>query len=390
VSRPGLLRWAEIDLEAVAHNVGQLRARLSQGARLGAVVKANAYGHGAVDVGRAAVEAGADWLCVATVGEGSELRSAGIDAPILTMGPTLAADADTAVAAELRCCVFDRQGVLLLAAAAEGAGRTLPVHLKVDTGMARLGVPVGETLELARQVESSPWLQLEGLWTHFAEADDAASPRTATQLARFLAEVDLVRRAGIEPPMLHCANSAATLLYPQSHLDLVRCGLPLYGYASTRAPVPGLELRPVMTWKSLVVAIHRLGPGDRVGYGGTFSAAVPTVTATIALGYADGFSRRLSNRGTLLVGGTRVPVAGTVSMDFVTADVTGVAGVEVGDEVVVLGRQGEAFIGADEVAESLDTITWEVLCSVGSRVVRLPIAGTAAAASRALRASDAV
>src|ERR1700716_3774460 len=189
--------------------------------------------------------------------------------------------------------------------------------------------------------------------------------------------------------MLHCANSAATLLNPESHLDLVRCGLPLYGYASTRRPVPGLELRPVMTLKSRVVALHRLAAGDRVGYGGTFNAAGPTLMATIALGYADGFSRRLSNRGTLLVGGTRVPVAGTVSMDFVTADVTGVAGVEVGDEVVVLGRQGEAFIGADEVAESLGTITGEVLCSVGPRVVRLPTAGTAAAASRALGASDA-
>jgi alanine racemase len=380
VSDPGLLRWAEIDLGAVAHNVGQLRARLRPGAKLGAVVKANAYGHGAVEVARAAVGAGADWPCVATVGEGVELRSAGIAAPILVMGPALAADADAAAAADLRCCVFDRQGVSLLAAAAERAGRPLLVHLKVDTGMARLGVPVGETLDLARLVESSPFLQLEALWTHFAEGDDLESPRTATQLGRFLAEVDLVRRAGIEPPMLHCANSAATLLHPESHLDLVRCGLPLYGYASTRTPVPGLELRPVMTWKSRVVAVHRLDPGDRVGYGGTFSAAAPTMTATVAVGYADGFSRRLSNRGSLLIRGIRAPVAGTVSMDFVTADVTGVAGVEVGDEVVLLGRQGEAFIGADEVADALDTIAWEVLCDVGPRVVRLPIADRAAAA----------
>jgi alanine racemase len=389
VSHPRLLRWAEIDLDAVAHNVGQLQARLSPGARLGAVVKANAYGHGAVDVGRAVVGAGADWLCVATVGEGTELRGAGVAVPILVMGPALAADADAAVSAELRCCVFDRAGVVLLAAAAERAGRPLLVHLKVDTGMARLGVPMGETLELARLVESSPWLQLEALWTHFAEADDIESPRTAAQLARFLAEVDLVRRAGIQPPMLHCANSAATLLNPESHLDLVRCGLPLYGYASTRAPVPGLDLHPVMTWKSRVVALHRLAPGDRVGYGGTFKAEAPTLTATVALGYADGFSRRLSNRGALLIGGIRVPVAGTVSMDFVTADVTGVPGVEVGDEAVVLGRQGDEFIGADEVAGWLETIAWEVLCDVGPRVVRLPVAGRLPATGVSARISDA-
>jgi alanine racemase len=389
VSGPGLLRWAEIDLEAVAHNVGQLRARLRPGAMLGAVVKANAYGHGAVEVGQAAVGAGADWLCVATVAEGVTLREAGIAAPILVMGPALGADADAAVTCELRCCVFDRQGTLLLEAAAERAGRTLRAHLKVDTGMARLGAPVGETLELARQVESSPWLHLEALWTHFAEADDVESPRTATQLARFLAEVDLLRRAGIQPPMLHCANSAATLLNPDTHLDLVRCGLPLYGYSSTRTPVPGLELRPVMTWKSRVVAVHRLSPGDRVGYGGTFSAAAPTLSATVALGYADGFSRRLSNRGVLLVAGTRVPVVGTVSMDFTTIDVTGVPEVEVGDEVVVLGWQDDAFIGADEVARSLETIAWEVLCDVGPRVVRLPVASRATAAGGASGARDA-
>ena len=389
MSDPRLLRWAEIDLDAVAHNVAQLRGRLSPGAKLGAVVKANAYGHGAVDVGRAVVGAGADWLCVATVGEGTELRGAGVAVPILVMGPALAADADAAVSAELRCCVFDRAGVLLFAAAAERAGRPLLVHLKVDTGMARLGVPMGETLELARLVESSPWLQLEALWTHFAEADDIESPRTAAQLARFLAEVDLVRRAGIQPPMLHCANSAATLLNPESHLDLVRCGLPLYGYASTRARVPGLDLHPVMTWKSRVIALHRLAPRDRVGYGGTFKAEAPTLTATVALGYADGFSRRLSNRGALLIGGIRVPVAGTVSMDFVTADVTGVPGVEVGDEAVVLGRQGDEFIGADEVARWLETIAWEVLCDVGPRVVRLPVAGRGAAAGVSARISDA-
>jgi alanine racemase len=373
VSSPELLRWAEIDLAAVGHNVGQLRARLSQGTVLAAVVKANGYGHGAVQVAQAAVAAGAEWLCVATAGEAAELRGGGLRAPILNMGPTLRGDAEAAVAWGIRCCVYEREGIELLAQAAAAAGRPLAVHLKVDTGMSRLGAPLGETLELARLIETAPYLRLEALWTHLAEADDANSPRSGGQLARFLAEVDLVRRAGIKPPMLHCASSAAALLNPPAHLSLVRCGLPIYGYSSTAAPVPGLELRPVMTWKSRVVAVRRLAVGDRVGYGGTFIAEAPMVAATVALGYADGYSRRLSNQGRMLVGGSVAPVVGRVSMDFVTLDVTDVSGVAVGDEVVVIGRQGKAFIGADEMARSLDTIAWEVLATVGARVIRVPV-----------------
>jgi alanine racemase len=375
------LRWAEIDLSAVADNVGQLRARLSPGTKLAAVVKANAYGHGAVEVARAAVAAGAEWLCVATVAEGVELRADGVVAPILNMGPTPAAAADRAVASELRCCVFEREGIEILAKAAERAGSVLPVHLKVDTGMARLGAPPGQVLDLARQVEAAPGLRLEALWTHFAEADDVASSRNEVQLSRFLGEADRIRGAGIEPAMLHCANAAATLLNPASHLDMVRCGLPIYGYSPTSAPVEGLQLRPVMTWKSRVVALHQLGPGDRVGYGGAFAATAPILSATVAVGYADGYSRRLSDRGTMLVRGSRVPVVGRVSMDFATVDVTAVSGVSIGDEVVLLGSQGEAFIGADEMAESLDSIAWEVLSQVGPRVVRLPVAPPQAIAS---------
>jgi alanine racemase len=375
------LRWAEIDLGAVADNIGQLKARLSPSAKLAAVVKANAYGHGAVEVARAAVSAGAEWLCVATVGEGVELRAAGVTAPILNMGPTPAAAADRAVEFGLRSCVFEGEGIEVLAKAAERAGRVLQVHLKVDTGMARLGAPAAEALELARQVQASPGLELEALWTHFAEADDPASARSDAQLSRFLGVVDRIRDAGIEPAMLHCANAAATLLNPATHLDMVRCGLPVYGYSPTSAPVEGLQLRPVMTWKSRVVALHRLGPGDRVGYGGAYAASSSMLSATVAVGYADGYSRRLSNRGAMLVRGSRVPVVGRVSMDFATVDVTSVPGVRIGDEVVLLGSQGEAFIGADEMAESLDTIAWEVLCSVGPRVVRLAVAPPQAIAS---------
>ncbi len=368
---PELLRWAEIDLGAIAANVAQLRARLSPGTRLAAVVKANAYGHGAVEVARVALGAGAEWLCVATVGEAIQLREAGIDAPVLNMGPTRGQDADIAASSTVSCCVYDREGVEALAAAAAVHGRTVSLHLKLDTGMSRLGVPPGEGLELARLIDRTPGLSLEAVWTHLAEADDPSSARTAEQVARFLGEVDGLRRAGIEPGMLHCANSAAALLNPAAHMDMVRCGLPVYGYLSTQVPVDGLSLRPAMTWKSRVVAVRRLAPGDRVGYGGAFTASRPTLAATIALGYADGYPRRLSNRGRMLIGGRQVPVVGRVSMDFTTLDVTDIDPPSLGDEAVVLGAQAGAFIGADELAAWLETISWEVLATVGPRVTRV-------------------
>jgi alanine racemase len=179
--------------------------------------------------------------------------------------------------------------------------------------------------------------------------------------------------------MLHAANSAAALLHPEAGLSMVRCGLPIYGYLPTTAPVPGVDLRPVMTWKSRVVAVRRLAVGDRVGYGGTFTASAPMVVATVAAGYADGYSRRLSNRGRMLVGGASVPVVGRVSMDFATLDVTHVDAVAVGDEVVIVGRQHGGFIGADEIASSLETISWEVLATVGARVTRVAISAGALA-----------
>ncbi len=366
-----LLRWAEIDLGAIAANVAQLRSRLSPGTRLAAVVKANAYGHGAVEVARAALGAGAQWLCVATVREAIQLREAGIDAPVLNMGPTRGSDAGIAASSNVSCCVYDREGVELLAAAAAAQGRTVSLHLKLDTGMSRLGAPPGEGLELARLIDRTPGLSLEAVWTHLAEADDPSSARTAEQVARFLAEVDGLRRAGIEPAMLHCANSAAALLNPAAQMDMVRCGLPVYGYLSTQVPVDAISLRPVMTWKSRVVAVRRLAAGDRVGYGGASTASRPTLAATIALGYADGYPRRLSNRGRMLLGGRHVPVVGRVSMDFTTLDVTDIDPPSLGDEVVVLGAQAGAFIGADELAASLETISWEVLTTVGPRVTRV-------------------
>ena len=363
------LRWAEIDLGALAHNVAAVRSRLSEGTELMAVVKANAYGHGAVEVARAALAAGAGWLGVATVEEAAELRAAALDAPLLVMGPVPPGSESSLRGLEARLNVFSREQVDRLAEVGDPAHPTR-LHLKVDTGMARLGCTPAEALPLARLVAADPRLELEGLWTHFAEADDPASPRTPRQLEEFLRLAADLRAAGLDLPVLHVANSAGALGFPPSQLTLARCGLPLYGYPSSAAS-QSLDLRPVLTWKARVVALHDLDPGDRVGYGGTYVAPGRRRTATISTGYADGYPRALSNRGEVLVGGRKAPLVGRVSMDYITADVSDVPGVAVGDEVVLLGAQGAERVSAEDLARQLGTISWEVLTMPGPRVERV-------------------
>ncbi|MDQ6748893.1 MAG: alanine racemase, partial [Candidatus Dormibacteraeota bacterium] len=338
-----------------------------------AVIKADAYGHGAVRVARAALSAGAEWLAVATIQEAAEIPVAGIVAPILVLGPVGPGDEGQAVALGARLSVHEPGSLSRISGAARGARIRPRLHLKVDTGMGRLGCSPDEAVLLARRVHEDPNLELEGLWTHFAEADDPGSPRTQEQLRAFLGVVSDLASSGISPPVLHCANSAAALLFPSTRLAMVRVGLPIYGYAPTPALLEGLNLRPVLSWKSRVVAIHALDAGDRVGYGGTFRASAPRRTATVSTGYADGYPRALSNRGEVLVGGVRAPVIGRISMDYLTIDVTDAGDVGVGDEVVIIGRQGGHAITADDLARQLQTISWEVLTMIGRRVERVDV-----------------
>jgi alanine racemase len=369
------LRWAEIDLGALSHNVGQVRAGLGAGTGMVAVVKADGYGHGAVTVGRAARAAGADWLAVATVEEAAELRAGGIDGPVLVMGPVAPGAEAAAIGLEVRLCVYERESLERLAGAARAARDRVRLHLKVDTGMARLGCSPDEALLLARRIAEHPRLEFEGLWTHFAEADDVRSTRTQEQLQAYLGVLSSLAAAGISPAILHCANSAATLLFPGTQMVLVRIGLPIYGYRSSPSIDASLDLRPVLSWKGRVVALHDLSPGDRVGYGGTFAATAPMRTATVSMGYGDGYSRALSDRGEVLVAGGRAPVVGRVSMDYVTVDVTDIPAAGLNDEVVFIGRQGEEVIDADDIAGRLGTISWEVLTTIGRRVERVVVGG---------------
>ncbi|MFN2465834.1 MAG: alanine racemase, partial [Candidatus Dormibacteria bacterium] len=330
------LRWAEVDVRALAHNVAQIRSRLDASTAMMAVVKADGYGHGAVRVAKTALDAGAGWLAVATIDEAEDLRRAQIDGPVLVLGPVAPGGEASALATGVSLSVHGHEGVSGLSQAAAGRAAPARVHLKVDTGMGRLGCSPEAAVRLARRIEDDPGLELEGLWTHFAEADDAGSPRTQEQLRTFLGVVTALASAGVTPPILHCANSAAALQFPSSHLAMVRIGLPMYGYHSTAAAVAGLDLRPALAWKSTVVALHDLGEGDRVGYGGTYRAPGPRRSATVSTGYADGFPRSLSDRGEVLVRGMRARLMGRVSMDYFTADVTNIEGVVVGDEVVLI------------------------------------------------------
>jgi alanine racemase len=363
--------WVEIDLGAVRGNVAAL-ARVAAPAQVMAVVKADGYGHGAVEVARAALEAGATWLGVALVEEGVELREAGIDAAVLVLSEPSPDAAAAVVAHHLTPVVYTTGGIDALAKAVAdvGAGDSLPVHLKVDTGMHRVGAPPAEALALARRVDERTELVLDGVLTHFAVADEPDDPYTADQIARFHEVLRELDAAGLRPPLVHAANSAGLLAFPAAHFDLVRAGIAIYGIP----PVPALagvaELRPALSLKARVSHVKTLDAGSRISYGLRYELARRATIATVPIGYADGVPRNLAAvGGEVVVGGRRRPVAGTVTMDQLMVDM-GDDEVAVGDEVVLIGRQGDAEVTAQEWAEMLGTIAYEVVCGIGPRAPR--------------------
>ena len=355
---------ARIDLDAIRHNVRALKPR---DAELMAVVKADAYGHGALDVARAALEAGATWLGVALVEEGIALRDAGIPAPILVLSEAPPGSEKDALGADLTPTVFTDRGLLGIAEAAEALGRTAGVHVKVDTGMHRVGLhpPEDAPAFLGRVVRAG--CELEGLWTHFARAEEDEAT-TRRQLELFTSILDDARRHGVQPRIVHAANSAASILYPEAHFDLVRIGIALYGLDPGGGLGKQAGLRPALSWRSEVAAVRSLPAGEPVSYGHRYGVA-GGVVATVPVGYADGFRRALSGRGEVLIRGRRRPVAGTVTMDQILVD-CGEDVVDVGDEVVLIGRQGDEEITADELAAHCGTINYEIACGIGPRVPR--------------------
>ena len=365
--------WAEVDLGAVRHNAGRLAA-LAEPGLLCAVVKANGYGHGAVPVARAALEGGATWLGVALVEEGVELRDAGIEAPILVLSEPPLDGMDEVVGRRLTPTLYTEPGVDAAAKAVADAGsdERLNVHVKVDTGMHRVGAAPESALGLADAVNRRPELRLAALWTHLAVADEPDNEFTARQLERFERVRTTLQRRGVLPDLVHAANSAALIAHPASRYNFVRCGIAVYGIDPDPAVAGRVDLRPAMSLKARVSYVKEVPAGDRISYGLRYRFDSHAVVATVPAGYADGVTRRLSFAGgEVLVGGRRYPIAGTVTMDQIMIDCGPDADVAPGDEVVLLGRQGAEEITAWEWADRVDTIAYEVVCGVGARVPRV-------------------
>jgi alanine racemase len=368
--RRELSRWADVDAAAIRHNLGLIRRAVGEGVAVMAMVKAAGYGHGAALTAAAALDGGATWLGVSSAEEALQLRAEGFSAPLLVVGGAHPAHLDALVAAGVQMTVWDPEQVAAVAGAA-GHGLPARIHLKIDSGMGRLGAPPEAVPALARAVErAGARVEAVAAFTHFADAEDDPD-FTLRQDHVFVGAVDGLRRRwpGL---LLHAANSAAALGLPETRHDLVRCGIAIYGYAPVGFPAAA-EFRPAMSFRARVTQVKTVRPGQSVGYGRTWVAERDTRVAAIAAGYADGVQRVQSNRGLVLVGGRRCPIIGRVSMDQLTADVSLVHEVRPGDEAVLFGRQGDAWLGADEVAAAGGTITYEVLCAVSSRVPRLRV-----------------
>ncbi|HLZ30164.1 MAG TPA: alanine racemase [Chloroflexota bacterium] len=366
-----MLCWIEVDLDAIADNVRALQAAAQPRQGVTAVVKAQAYGMGAAAVAGAAIQAGARGAAVARISEARRLRSAGFRQPILLLGGIDAEDCREVVASGLTPSVSDWTTAQRLAHAARAAGKVLGVQVKVDTGMTRFGAPAEEAIAIVRGLANLPSLRLEGFYTHFAAADDPDPFFAHQQLARYLAMCQQLENDGVSLGMKHAANSAGALRVPGAGLDTIRAGIGLAGaYATGWVPRVG-SLRGAVALKARVVRFHTPAVGTSIGYGRTYKVFRPMRVALVACGYADGLPRACSNRGRVLIRGQRAPLVGTVSMDMAMADVSHLPDIEPGDEVVILGRQGEDEISLDEFAESAGIIPHELLVRLGSRAPRV-------------------
>lgn len=365
--------WAEVDLDAISDNVAALKAHAAAPGLM-AVVKADGYGHGMIPAARAALAGGADWLGVALVEEGEALRAAGITAPVLVLTEPPSPALPAMVEARLTPTVYSREFLAAVSSYARAISTTVEVHLKLDTGMRRVGVPDGEWDAALRRVRDDSWVRMTGLWSHFALADEPDHPFVAEQHHRFADALELAERLGVAPSVRHLANSAATLRAPDTHYDLVRPGLAVYGLE----PAPGLAgevpLRPALRWCSRASLVKRLAAGEALSYGLRWTAPRETTVATVPAGYADGVTRALTNTGAVVCRGRRAPMVGTVCMDQFMVDLGDEEAVA-GDEVVLLGEQGGERVTAEDWAQWLGTINYEVVCGIGRRVPRVYVGG---------------
>ena len=370
--------WAEINLDAVNNNIQQIKSIIKPGVKLCAVVKADCYGHGYAYTTAEMAAAGADWFAVSNLAEALQLRRVGISAPILILGYTPPDKAAELVYNDISQAVFSEDYAEKLSAAAVFSGIQVNAHIKIDTGMSRIGFLYHDTVEDYPTVDEIervcrlPGLKPEGIFTHFSSADCADGEAfTRIQYDLFLSVTERLRGRGIEFPLRHCSNSAAILDYPEMNLDMVRAGVILYGMYPSSAVSRRIPLLPVMELKTVVSMVKALPAGTPVSYSRTFETTGPTTLATLPIGYADGYPRLLSNRADMLLGGKRVPVRGNVCMDQCMLDVTGLPDVHEGVEVTVFGREGNERVTADELAAKAGLINYEVTCGLSRRVPRV-------------------
>src|SRR5579862_9424162 len=368
--------WVEISLPKLRRNLARVQ-ELAGSRRTMAVIKADAYGHGAVAVSNCLAACGVDWFGVATVEEALELRAAGIEKPILLLGGLYMSDPAHLIEYRLTPSISSTMRLDTYAECARRYGKPIEFHLKVDSGLGRLGLPRDRVKSFVEHYRELEGLQLKGLFTHLASAEDLVASQTEEQGERFQEALGQLRSLDVEPQWIHVSNSAALLTGRKFPENLVRIGALLYGYCMPLIVPPGQELpkvpkfEPVLTFKSRIVYIKDIPSGTPLGYSASFYARRPSRIATVPVGYADGLSHALSNRGYAIVRGRRVRIVGSISMDLTLLDVTDIPGTDVGDEVILIGEEGGSSITAVEIAQLLDTVPYEVLCSIGKRVPRI-------------------
>lgn len=360
-----------VDLNALGWNFRQIRSKVGPKVKVLSMVKANGYGHGATAIAKALAAEGSDAFGVATVEEGDELRQAGIATPILVLAGAYPDQVDQFFDNSLTPVIHASASLEELDATVHRRKKALNVHLKIDTGMGRIGLLAAEVDSWLPKIKKLKALKIEGVFSHFSHAESVEGNYTQQQLRIFQSVVERLRAEGIAPSLVHLANSAATITLPAAYFDMVRPGLMLYGLYPSAAMASQICLKPVLSWKTRILQLKKVPAGSSISYGQTFVTKRESLIATLPLGYADGYPRLLSNRGEVLVNGNRAPVAGRVCMDLTMIDVTDIEKTQPGDEVVLLGRQGDAEISADEMAAWANTISYEILTSISNRVPRI-------------------
>lgn len=364
---------AEVNLDAIAHNINQIKNELSEDVEVMAVVKADGYGHGAIEVSRVLLENGVGRFAVAILDEGKQLRKKGINVPILILGYTPPSQANEIVFFDLTQTVFTYEMAKAISDAARMQDKNAAIHIKIDTGMGRIGLqPTKEAIELIKAINKLPNLNIEGIFTHFSSADESDASFTELQFDRFNSLIKQLEKENIYIPIKHCSNSAGFIGYKETRMNLIRPGIILYGlYPSDEVSKDIVDLKPAMALKSEVVFVKEVEENVPISYNRKFVTKKKTKVATIPVGYADGYSRRLSSNGRVLINGEYAPIIGNICMDQFMVDVTHIPNVGAGDEVVLIGQQGDKIITAEEIAKNIGTINYEIICMVGKRIPRV-------------------